>query len=433
MSAPLPPRPSLTQLRHQAKDLLRAHKRGQPEVCARLWWLRRFARSDDAAILAADVALHEAQYVLAMEYGFDSWDALKRHVESQAPKPAVQRDERGAVMPGLEKFPIGGDGEHENSIIACLAAAMEVMGEDFSYEYLMGAGGAAFRIQHMWCPSSPHAECGYNCTHPAAAAAGYTVTWIQTTRDGQPVAEGIARAEKAITASIDQGRPALMGSEECSLIVGYTTDGRRLIRRYGPKKDGYEPTDKWPWEVGILERKGPPPPRQQAVIASLRTAVMLAKTPKFDTYASGFAALEQWAKELKDDSRFTGLDEKTWFRPALANGYTYGCLYASRLAAERYLNEVAEEFEAPMRERLLGLAERYGRVRDVLGRKRSRWDCPWSLMPWRLKSPDNWKRGMRYAQATVLRGVLYLEKQAVAEVEKTLALWDAQGQQLSSL
>jgi hypothetical protein len=132
------------------------------------------------------------------------------------------------------------------------------------------------------------------------------------------------------------------------------------------------------------------------------------------------------AKELKDDSRFAGLDDKTWFTPALANGYTYGSLYAARLAAERYLQEVAEAFEEPMRGRLLDLAGHYGRIRDVLSRERRGFACPWSLMPWRLKSPENWKRGMRLTQAGILRGVRYLETRAVAEVEKTLAWWAEQ-------
>jgi ankyrin repeat protein len=51
----LPPRPNLDQLKHQAKELLTAGKAS---------------------------ALHDAQTILAREYGFKSWNALRDHVEA---------------------------------------------------------------------------------------------------------------------------------------------------------------------------------------------------------------------------------------------------------------------------------------------------------------------------------------------------------------
>src|SRR6058998_2819345 len=50
----LPPRPNLDQLKHQAKELQRS----------------------------AQIALHEAQTVIAREYGFASWNKLRDHVEA---------------------------------------------------------------------------------------------------------------------------------------------------------------------------------------------------------------------------------------------------------------------------------------------------------------------------------------------------------------
>ena len=80
---PLPPTPSLKQLKHQAKDLLKAHKRGDSTCCDVLRALRRIAEASDAEILAADVSLSEAQYALALSYGFGSWDRLKEHMIRQ--------------------------------------------------------------------------------------------------------------------------------------------------------------------------------------------------------------------------------------------------------------------------------------------------------------------------------------------------------------
>ena len=65
----LPARPDLDQLRHQAKDLLHAAQRGDPEAIVRI-----NAVSDR-------VILSSAQLAIAREYGFPSWAKLKLEVE----------------------------------------------------------------------------------------------------------------------------------------------------------------------------------------------------------------------------------------------------------------------------------------------------------------------------------------------------------------
>src|SRR5262245_41951607 len=79
----LPDRPNLEQLKNQAKSLLSGAKARDRDA------LRRFAvlpslegRSLDA-IAASDLALHDAQSVVAREHGFASWNALREEVESR--------------------------------------------------------------------------------------------------------------------------------------------------------------------------------------------------------------------------------------------------------------------------------------------------------------------------------------------------------------
>ncbi|MDQ6635722.1 MAG: ankyrin repeat domain-containing protein [Gemmatimonadota bacterium] len=76
-ASPLPARPSLEQLRKQAKQLLRQYRTGDRAAVARVHAQR--VRADHR------VALADAQLVLARELGFASWARLKHHVE------AVQR------------------------------------------------------------------------------------------------------------------------------------------------------------------------------------------------------------------------------------------------------------------------------------------------------------------------------------------------------
>ncbi len=81
VSRSLPPNADLRFLKEEAKDLLKAHRGGQAACCQVLRLLRRFSSASDEEILAADVALHEAQFALALEYGFRSWQDLQSHVK----------------------------------------------------------------------------------------------------------------------------------------------------------------------------------------------------------------------------------------------------------------------------------------------------------------------------------------------------------------
>ena len=65
----LPARPDLDQLRRQAKDLLRAAKRGDPDAMARL------------RAVSGQMILDSARLAVAREHGFAGWSALKTEVD----------------------------------------------------------------------------------------------------------------------------------------------------------------------------------------------------------------------------------------------------------------------------------------------------------------------------------------------------------------
>ena len=70
----LPERPDLEQLKRQAKELLAAY-RARDEVA--IAEVKRFYRAADPATFA----LHDAQLVLARNYGYGSWPKLKAYVD----------------------------------------------------------------------------------------------------------------------------------------------------------------------------------------------------------------------------------------------------------------------------------------------------------------------------------------------------------------
>jgi hypothetical protein len=77
----LPARPSLSQLRKQAKDLLRAARGGDPGAFARIAAVLPESKRQRAP---ERVILTDAQLAIARELGFASWAKLARHVESGA-------------------------------------------------------------------------------------------------------------------------------------------------------------------------------------------------------------------------------------------------------------------------------------------------------------------------------------------------------------
>ncbi len=88
---PLPARPSLEQYKKQAKDLVKAFRAEQSLKSSDSQAIQRvkkchprFADMPDEQIAGTRFALADAQFVIAMEHGFESWPKFARHVEALA-------------------------------------------------------------------------------------------------------------------------------------------------------------------------------------------------------------------------------------------------------------------------------------------------------------------------------------------------------------
>jgi Lon protease-like protein len=125
MPKKLPERPNLDHLKSQAKDLLRAFKAGDVEALARIRDFLPAARGvDDERLSAMDFALHDAQSVIAREYGFSSFTELRHHVESARPTAETLR---ALLEPLNAPLP-------EEVVSLLLAAASEAQPERVSVE-----------------------------------------------------------------------------------------------------------------------------------------------------------------------------------------------------------------------------------------------------------------------------------------------------------
>ena len=87
--------PDLDQLKRQAKELLEAYRASSPEAIAEVTAYHRDASPDT-------FALHDAQFVLARSYGFESWPKLKAAVDGVTAKKLHEAAESGDLRAARE-------------------------------------------------------------------------------------------------------------------------------------------------------------------------------------------------------------------------------------------------------------------------------------------------------------------------------------------
>src|SRR5204863_3738431 len=93
--------PDLDQLKRQAKELLDAYRASSPDAVAEVTSYHRTATPDT-------FALHDAQFVLARSYGFESWPKLKAAVDGVTARRLHEAAESGdlaAARALLERRP----------------------------------------------------------------------------------------------------------------------------------------------------------------------------------------------------------------------------------------------------------------------------------------------------------------------------------------
>lgn len=86
MTLQLPNRPNIHHLKEQAKDFLAELKRGQKAAFERMHSHFPHKFTNETSFTLSDV-----QFVIAREYGFESWPKLKQHVDGKALSDSVKQ------------------------------------------------------------------------------------------------------------------------------------------------------------------------------------------------------------------------------------------------------------------------------------------------------------------------------------------------------
>lgn len=98
MSKPLPAQPSLRQLQIQAKELARELEQSHPEALVRLRQHHpHYLKLAEGVRPEGGFHLHDAQLVIAREYGFQSWPKLRAHLDRVTLQRLVEAVEQGDV------------------------------------------------------------------------------------------------------------------------------------------------------------------------------------------------------------------------------------------------------------------------------------------------------------------------------------------------
>lgn len=308
-----------------------------------------------------------------------------------------------------------------NTFIGSLAATARSMGDDISYQELMGRSGAAFKLsfhQPEWCPSSPDAGLGFDCTSLACRSLGYRTEHLHWDKDN-PETETAMR--KAVVESIEREAPVLAIDlilvPDYGVIAGYVEDGGKyLCRTFHKLSDKYDENEKMPWWVLIVTERHDPPARRHIILDSFKAALTMSRTERFGKYASGFAAYEAWAKDLENDAFFPNDEKQAKVGShAHVNGWVYHSLVDARRAAVTYLRSAAEAFEGELRVLILKTADLYNEVVNAL--------MPvdqYALHLGHLSNGREWTRDMRLAEAKALREASRIERQAIDQIEQAV-------------
>lgn len=338
-------------------------------------------------------------------------------------KTVVRREDDRVWLEGISGWFVG---DRESSVHAAQAAAMEAVGEDITYEYLLGVSGLAFRMQVSkggLCPSSPHSFCGYECHVRSSQALPRKLQLFEVKPDD---AEGMAKARRAVVESIDRGVPVQYGSEEDGIIVGYQKGGEEWIC-FHPMREGGTKTfveTKWPWGILLfMEPKEELPERRELALGALNQAVEMAQAVEAGDYYVGFAAWDAYLERLRV---LQEADDETQKGDMMGNSWIYECLAQYRSAAAQYLRDVAGEFESPAAGHLFRAAGLYERLSNEVLQDDEHCLITIAPLPWSLKEGETWTNEKRQDQIERLEAALPLEREAIQEIESAL---EAMGEQ----
>lgn len=381
MTRQLPSKPSLEQLRKQAKDIIKAHKKADPSCCTVLRRLKKFEGKSDEEILKTEVGLQEAQFALAMEYGFKSWGDLTKAAIGQRPD--------GGRKPSYSDLRLRGDGFTEDSFCLAIEASGRLLGKEIEYERLLAMTSNAFApgfdtgnvCKELWVVQGWVSHIGV--TGPLWRALGLRCEAIhlpQRAKDpnaerqrhlaaAQVIRDTMGRGMVVVTSGGWEHRKQFVEPWWAGIVTEVTPEGDVLGAHLNGRTDNVL-ADLTPGEMFAVSLPETSDETPSDAVELLRVAVARSRAEgvfkKGPYTAFGIDAMDEWITQMRDVQFFCPPCQENkgggWESAALVGR---SVIQRSRAAA-RYLREFAGAIPQSTRSFIEAAAEHYDAMVDLL-------------------------------------------------------------------
>jgi len=369
----------------------------------------------------------------------------------------------------IENLPEAQMGERWDMLLRSLEYILKERGENTTLNDLMVYSGDAFSLSHAdsW-QYMAYLFIPTNTLINVTSSLGYNGHWLwsdlQGMNSGQQVMRETMKVLEEIWGEIDAGRPVMVGgcadqgctswsivigydrkrSEQCHIGIGeaYRWTGIRGISFPCNEQEGL--TDHWNgrkraqftghiggWRANlgfVVESKTTTPSEQERLTVVLKRAVDLFHHQKIrignENFYFGEEACQQWAKDLVDlnypaDTE-KAIPEGSWGLYSMENiDYMVDIISRGRIAAAEFLEKTSENFPE-CRDRLRTAARNYREEVEITKEAFAAYDPPWSESKTVEEFLSN-KKQLNSASSSILQ-MLEKEKNAIAEIEETLAI-----------
>lgn len=311
----------------------------------------------------------------------------------------------------IDKVPRLKWGENtENSFIRSAQLSLNAIGENYSYDFLMGIFGTAFRLHFNpdWCPSAADSTTGFDVSNVLFKSLGYKCELHKIDDNNF---DDIKSLYQKIKTQINLGIPViainLKVCPEWGIITGYLKNKPGILcRTYFDESDEYSLAEHAPWLSFFIGDKGKPLDEDELFKNYLKIAVQLARTDEFGEYKSGYSAFNKWIDELKKHS----ISIKTkLFAEYEVNLTIFNYLLDSRRAAVKFLismNGMMKKGEL--------IVDIYKREVEILENTKK------NILPSFDSKPKSWTKNIIKKQIDILSQTLVLEKEAIELIQEEL-------------
>ena len=220
------------------------------------------------------------------------------------------RDDSRCVLPGI--MTLAWERGMECCWAGALTAALQYMGEPWTYEQLMGVSGACYRLNFLevWDWSATDALVAFDYCSPLMKAIGYENIFCERLKK-----DDRAEERARIMTDLRRGRPVLginlRVAAEWGVITGYDDNGKVFYCRSYFDKDclnenqDYLETDNWPFLIQHFGEKTQRPCALENLRASLRLLYESFEAPCERGYWQGREAYKKWIAGLRNEKLWT--------------------------------------------------------------------------------------------------------------------------------